>query len=148
MHNSDTAARNNFYGVQYNSEVQLIFNDNPTFVSDWLTLNYEGSPGWEAVEIKADQDDGVITGVRILDDVWFLKEGKYHGAIVGLQPVYIVDPNGTPDANGFYPLIQDGSNTQTTAGTKGFFEKVRFRNSGTTTKELFAVSSEYYISQT
>ena len=148
LHNSDTAARNNFYGVQYNSEVQLIFNDNPTFVSDWLTLNYEGSPGWEAVEIKADQDDGVITGVRILDDVWFLKEGKYHGAIVGLQPVYIVDPNGTPDANGFYPLIQDGSNTQTTAGTKGFFEKVRFRNSGTTTKELFAVSSEYYISQT
>lgn len=148
LHNSDTAARNNFYGVQYNSEVQLIFNDNPTFVSDWLTLNYEGSSGWEAVEIKADQDDGVITGVRILDDVWFLKEGKYHGAIVGLQPVYIVDPNGTPDANGFYPLIQDGSNTQTTAGTKGFFEKVRFRNSGTTTKELFAVSSEYYISQT
>ena len=147
LHNSDTAARNNFYGVQYNSEVQFIFNDNPTFVSDWLTLNYEGSPGWEAVEIKADQDDGVITGVRVLDDTWFLKEGKYHGAIVGLQPVYIVDPNGTPDANGFYPLIQDGSNTQTTAGTKGFFEKVRFRNSGTTTKELFAVSSEYYISQ-
>ncbi len=147
LHNSDTAARNNFYGVQYDSEVQFIFNDNPTFVSDWLTLNYEGSSGWEAVEIKADQDDGVITGVRILDDTWFLKEGKYHGAIVGLQPVYIVDPNGTPDANGFYPLIQDGSNTQTTAGTKGFFEKVRFRNSGTTTKELFAVSSEYYISQ-
>ena len=147
LHNSDTAARNNFYGVQYNSEVQFIFNDNPTFVSDWLTLNYEGSSGWEAIEIKADQDDGVITGVRILDDTWFLKEGKYHGAIVGLQPVYIVDPNGTPDANGFYPLIQDGSNTQTTAGTKGFFEKVRFRNSGTTTKELFAVSSEYYISQ-
>ena len=148
LHNSDTAARNNFYGVQYDSEVQFIFNDNPTFVSDWLTLNYEGSSGWEAVEIKADQDDGVITGVRILDDTWFLKEGKYHGAIVGLQPVYIVDPNGTPNANGFYPLIQDGSNTQTTAGTKGFFEKVRFRNSGTTTKELFAVSSEYYISQT
>ena len=147
LHNSDTAARNNFYGVQYGSEVQFIFNDNPTFVSDWLTLNYEGSSGWEAVEIKADQDDGVITGVRVLDDTWFLKEGKYHGAIVGLQPVYIVDPNGTPDANGFYPLIQDGSNTQTTAGTKGFFEKVRFRNSGTTTKELFAVSSEYYISQ-
>ena len=147
LHNSDTAARNNFYGVQYDSEVQFIFNDNPTFVSDWLTLNYEGSSGWEAVEIKADQDDGVITGVRVLDDTWFLKEGKYHGAIVGLQPVYIVDPNGTPDANGFYPLIQDGSNTQTTAGTKGFFEKVRFRNSGTTTKELFAVSSEYYISQ-
>ena len=34
------------------------------------------------------------------------------------------------------------------SGTKGFFQKTRFRNSGLTTKELFAVSSEYYISQT
>jgi len=158
LHNSNTAARNNFYGVQYNSEVQVIFNDNPTFVSDWLSINYEGSEGWEAIEIIGDQDSQFgITNVRIADGTdillgaplgWFLKEGKYRGAIVGTQPVYIINPSGSLGADGFWPLIQDGSNTQEISGTKGFFQKTRFRNSGTTTKELFAVSSEYYISQT
>ena len=155
LHNSNTADRNNFYGVQYNSEVQVIFNDNPTFVSDWLSINYEGSEGWEAVEIIGDQDSQFgITNVRILDSEdsgflgWFLKEGKYRGAIVGTQPVYIINPGGSVGADGLWPLIQDGSNTQDISGTKGFFQKTRFRNSGLTTKELFAVSSEYYISQT
>lgn len=155
LHNSNTAARNNFYGVQYNSEVQVIFNDNPTFVSDWLSINYEGSEGWEAIEIIGDQDSQFgITNVRILDSEdagflgWFLKEGKYRGAIVGTQPVYIINPGGSVGSDGLWPLIQDGTNTQDISGTKGFFQKTRFRNSGTTAKELFAVSSEYYISQT
>lgn len=154
LHNSDTSARNNFYGTQYSSEVQVIFNDNPAFVSDWLSLNYEGSSDWEATEIIGDQDSTYsITNVRILDSEesgflgWFLKEGKYHGAIVGTQPVYIIDPAGSVGADGFWPLIQDGNNTQDISGTKGFFTKIRFKNSGTTAKELFAISSEYYISQ-
>lgn len=155
LHNSDTTLRNNFYGAQYNSEVQVIFNDNPTYVSDFLTLNYEGDSGWEAIELIGDQDGThSITNVRILDSEesgflgWFLKEGKYHGAIVGTQPTYIIDPNGTVGADGFWPLIQDGANTQDISGTKGFFLKTRFKTSETTAKELFAISSEYYISQT
>ena len=155
LHNSDTALRNNFYGTQYNSEVEIIFNDNPTYVSDFLTLNYEGDSGWEAIELIGDQDGThSITSVRILDSEesgflgWFLKEGKYHGAIVGTQPAYIIDPNGTVGADGFWPLIQDGANTQDISGTKGFFLKTRFKTSETTAKELFAISSEYYISQT
>jgi hypothetical protein len=155
LHNSDTANRNNFYGTAANSEVQIIFNDNPTYISDFLTLNYEGDSNWEASEIIGDQD-GIysITNVRILDSDesgflgWFLKEGKYHGSIVGTQPVYIIDPAGTVGADGFWPLIQDGANTQDISGTKGFFAKVRFKNDATTAKELFAISSEYYISQT
>jgi hypothetical protein len=155
LHNSDTADRNNFYGTAYNSEVQIIFNDNPTYISDFLTLNYEGDSNWEASEIIGDQDGTYnITNVRILDSDedgflgWFLKEGKYHGSIVGTQPVYIIDPNGSVGADGFWPLIQDGANTQDISGTKGFFAKVRFKNDATTAKELFAISSEYYISQT
>jgi hypothetical protein len=155
LHNSNTADRNNFYGTAYDSQVQVIFNDNPTYVSDWLSLNYQGDEGWEASEIIGDQDNVYsISSVRLLDSEeagflgWFLKEGKYHGAIVGTQPVYIIDPAATgPGSNGFWPLIQDGSNTQDISGTKGFFQKTRFKNSATTKKELFAVSSEYYISQ-
>ena len=154
LHNSDTALRNNFYGSQYNSEVEIIFNDNPTYISDFLTLNYEGDSDWEAMSIIGDQDGSYgITNVRLLDSEesgflgWFLKEGKYHGAIVGSQPVYIIDPAGTIGPDGFWPLIQDGVNTQDVSGTKGFFAKVRFKNSATTAKELFAITTEYYISQ-
>jgi len=155
LHNSETANRNNFYGTDYNSEIQILFNDNPTYISDFFSLNYEGDSDWEVNEIVGDQDGTYsITNVRLLDsdeagfNGWFLKEGKYRGAIVGTQPVYIIDPGGSVGADGFWPLIQDGANTQDISGTKGFFAKVRLKNSATTKKELFAISSEYYISQT
>ena len=154
LHNSNTANRNNFYGTDYDSEVEILFNDNSGNVSDFLTLNYEGDSDWEATSIKGDQDGLYnITNVRLLDSDqsgflgWFLKEGKYYGAVVGTQPSYIIDPSGSVGADGFWPLIQDGSNTQDVSGTKGFFAKVRFKNSATTAKELFAISTEYYISQ-
>jgi len=147
LHNSDTANRNNFYGTQYDSQVELIFNDNPTLVSDWLSIDYEGSTDWEIMHILADQEENIISNARIMDNLWFLKEGKYHAAIVGTVPVLIIDPAGTPNADGFYPLIQDGTNTQDVAGVKGFFANVRLRNPATEKRELFAVSTEYYISQ-
>jgi hypothetical protein len=148
LHNSDTAGRNNFYGVQYNSEVEIIFNDNPTYISDFLSINYEGSQDWEIVNILADQEENVVTNARLMDDLWFFKEGKYHAAIVGTVPVFIVEPGSSPNADGFYPLIQDSNNTQDVAGVKGFFAKVRLKNPDTDKRELFAVTTEYYISQT
>ena len=153
LHNSNTADRNNFYGTGYNSEVQVIFNDNPTVISDWLSLNYEGGEGWEAVEIIGDQDGTYnITNVRLLDSDesgflgWFFKEGKYHGAIVGTQPLYAIQGGQDNSLTDF--VLQETGSTEDISGTKGFFQKTRLRNSSTTAKELFAVSSEYYISQT
>ena len=153
LHNSNTANRNNFYGTGYNSEVQVIFNDNPTVISDWLSLNYEGGEGWEAVEIVGDQDGTYnITNVRLLDSEesgflgWFFKEGKYHGAIVGTQPLYAIQAGQSNSLTDF--VLQATGTTEDISGTKGFFQKTRLRNSSTTAKELFAVSSEYYISQT
>ena len=153
LHNSNTANRNNFYGVANNSEVQVIFNDNPTVISDWLSLNYEGGEGWEAVEIIGDQDGTYnITNVRLLDSEesgflgWFFKEGKYHGAIVGTQPLYAIQAGQANSLTDF--VLQATGSTEDISGTKGFFQKTRLRNSSTTAKELFAVSSEYYISQT
>lgn len=148
LHNSDTSGRNNFYGVQYNSEVEVIFNDNPTYISDYLSMNYEGSQDWEIVSILADQEENIVTNARIMDNLWFFKEGKYHAAIVGTVPVFIVEPGSSPNADGFYPLIQDTNNTQDVAGVKGFFAKVRLKNPDTDKRELFAITTEYYISQT
>tara|TARA_R100001591_G_scaffold1056_1_gene2606 strand:+ start:1962 stop:8003 length:6042 start_codon:yes stop_codon:yes gene_type:complete len=42
-HYSETASRNNFYGEQYNSEISILFNDSPSSVKSFKTINYEGS---------------------------------------------------------------------------------------------------------
>ena len=48
MYSHDNEVRNNFYGIQYNSSIKLIFNDNPDVVKSFKTLNYEGSqPYWK-----------------------------------------------------------------------------------------------------
>ena len=41
-HHSLTA-NNNFYGQQYDSEITMIFNDDPSAVKSFNTLNYEGT---------------------------------------------------------------------------------------------------------
>ena len=43
--NNDAGARNNFYGVQYNSSINVVFNDLPGIVKSFKTVNYEGSQG-------------------------------------------------------------------------------------------------------
>jgi hypothetical protein len=35
--------RNNFYGTQYTSDITVLFNDEPTNVKSFTTINYEGS---------------------------------------------------------------------------------------------------------
>ena len=39
----DNETRNNFYGTQYDSSITLVFNDNPTAVKSFNTINYEGT---------------------------------------------------------------------------------------------------------
>ena len=43
----DTADRNTFYGTYSNSSVNLLFNDEPSMVKSFKTLNYEGSTSRE-----------------------------------------------------------------------------------------------------
>ena len=145
QHHDGSALYNNFYGTQYFSEIEFIFNDNPTISSEWVSLNYEGTTGWDVVKVEADQEDGITSSVDILDSTWFKKEGKYFASIAGEEPIYSLVPGGTADADGNYPL-QDTGSKQVKAGVKGFFNKVRLKNSNTTKQELFAVSAEYYIS--
>jgi hypothetical protein len=42
-HNSSTALRNNFYNVQYNSEIEVLFNDQPGSIKSFKNINYEGT---------------------------------------------------------------------------------------------------------
>ena len=67
--------RNNFYGVQYDSLLELIFNDSSSVVKDFKTLVTEGSAGWDCTRLITDieefgQDvDRVVTGNLELDPV-------------------------------------------------------------------------------
>ena len=42
-HYSSSTSRNNFYGTQYTSEIEVLFNDSPGSVKSFKTINYEGS---------------------------------------------------------------------------------------------------------
>ena len=60
--------RNNFYGTQYNSILQSVFNDAPLENKLFKTLNLEGDHAWEATMDTDIQDTGFI------QDGWFEKK--------------------------------------------------------------------------
>ena len=145
MHNDPNANRNNFYGTQYNSEIEVIFNDQPSAVKEFLTLGYEGTANWTVIGIDTESDDTALTST------WPFKrkEGKYFAPIVGEETIYgfedmemgesIMSDDDTPVA-----LFPQG--TQETSGIKGFYNIVRLQNASTEAAELFAINTENYIS--
>jgi hypothetical protein len=42
-HYSDSVVRNNFYGTQYESSIDVLFNDIPSSIKKFKTVSYEGS---------------------------------------------------------------------------------------------------------
>jgi hypothetical protein len=61
-HRIDGATRNNFYGVQYDSAVTLLFNESPNSVKKFKTLNYSGSKSREYV-----YGDGTYEGLSLAE---------------------------------------------------------------------------------
>jgi len=97
-HNAN-ALRNNFYGVTTNySSIKFIFNEGPSVVKNFKTLNYEGSDsakyetvigdendiltkGWYNNSIETDQQSGHVTD-------FVNKEGKHFNYIKGLATTW------------------------------------------------------------
>ena len=69
--------RNNFYNIQYNSEVKFVFNEAPANMKNFRTLNYEGDSGWVCPDFDTDQQDGSIS-------TFVNKENKYFGYVRGV----------------------------------------------------------------
>jgi hypothetical protein len=46
-HGATSATRNNFYGVQYDSSIRFLINDQPNIVKKYKTLNYSGTESRE-----------------------------------------------------------------------------------------------------
>ena len=109
QHHTNTT-RNNFYGVQYTSDITTIFNDSPGSVKSFNTLNYEGTqaritPFLQSSPVNAagvtlsninDNDyknltadagwyvDNIKTNLQETENIEFRdKEGKWFGTIKG-----------------------------------------------------------------
>ena len=67
--------RNNFYGEQYSSKVELNINDNPSVVKKYKTLGYEGTENWKANVVTDQQSSSQLTFKE--------KENKYFVNITG-----------------------------------------------------------------
>ena len=144
LHNSNTADRNNFYGEQYNSHVDVVFNDGPSQIKEFLTIGYEGTKGWE-LEIF---DTYNPNNYRDLDIVEFTeKENKFFAPILQEENIYEVTTDAlfdeTADDGVTNLIIPD---TRSVSGIKGFFASARLKNDSTEMAELFAINTESFIS--
>lgn len=136
----------NFYGVQYNSTVTFVFNPNVSLNKNFNTLNYEGTIGWQLVDLYSDSDTALpistateAFNLNDLQNQLFLnnfkrKENKFFGTIIN---------NSGAD----YGEIVYG---QSMSGIKGFYTtaKMVFTNPPEysyipTRGQLFSVSAEY-----
>ena len=122
-HHNERSVRNNFYGVQYNSTVNIMFNEMPQIVKGFSALNYTGTESreieylyngrWYSIaEINANQI--IPTASRVRREGWHTnyirtnlesgevkefenKEGKYFNHIKALHVCKIGDGIGTVD---------------------------------------------------
>ncbi len=95
---SGSAKFNNFYGKQYNSTIDLIFNSGSSLVKDFKTINYEGTKakdlnnnGWYTEYVNTDLQQGEPIG-------FVNKEGRWFSAIKGQATKHInIADGGTAD---------------------------------------------------
>lgn len=74
-HNTN-ALRNNFYGVQYNSLIQSVFNDVPLENKLFKTVSIQGDDSWETTLITDIQDSGFAQAS------WYEKKEQVYFAFV------------------------------------------------------------------
>jgi len=101
LHHDENVDRNEFYGVSNESEITLLFNDAPSSIKNFETINYEGTqakitktteatvrdeddsyynledkPGWYLSSLSTDKNSGII-------NEFIEKEGKWFNYIKG-----------------------------------------------------------------
>jgi len=148
---------NNFYGVQYPSNITFVFNANPGLSKNFKTVAYEGSDGWQIDSFVSDVTGDIlpVASEEIRDTtnpVKSYQEGLYiEGGIpyrIGFNRKdnkYVANLiNNSPASPG---EVNFGNSI---TGIKGFFSIVTMSTDTTTnqggTKELFAVSTEFAVS--
>ena len=154
---------NNFYGIQYVSNVEFIFNPEPNRTKTFKTINYTGSNGWQA-SLQTDYT-GVDTNPQqpALGDTTHIDEAF---RIRSYDEGYYVDPNSGVNyragfdrkQNVYYAAIKGNGGTGilagqvipsniSTTGVKGQYLNITLRTDRSTdiegAKQLFSVGAEY-----
>lgn len=131
----DHDAHNSFYGVSYDSSIDLIFNNNPSLSKNFLTLNYEGGSQWSIDRIASGADNGA--------DIALYNSANQDLIISGFQKIhnkYFANIINVSTALGNEVIFGESI-----SGIKGFFLKLRIKTSATFLQEVFAVSTNYNI---
>lgn len=138
----DNSGWGRFYGVTYDSSVEVIFNPDVSVVKTFKTINYEGSTGWETLSFYTDSDISVPISkasytttladleLQLFTNSFKRKEDKYFANLINI----------TPASNS--EVVWGNSMT----GVKGTTATVRMKYSNTDLQKsgtLFAVSSDY-----
>jgi hypothetical protein len=145
-HYDSAVARNNFYGVQYDSSIQFVFNPSPSLSKVFKTVNYEGSNGWEIPSFNANRSfelRDTISPILSYNDGAYVgdfgytyyagfdkKEGKYMTNLVNASIATdkeVVFGNSMTGVKGYIATVTIKSDTTSRTGPM----------------ELFAVSSNY-----
>lgn len=84
--------RNKFYDTENKSSVNLIFNDAPSSIKNFKTLNYEGTKDWKATEVTTDQQSGKVTYFKDKENKWF---NYIRGTSTGKVTINFVDNNNS-----------------------------------------------------
>jgi len=163
IHEHYVGEYNKFYDTPYSdpSYIQLVFNDGPSSIKTFHTINYEGTTGWSMESFRAENvsKEGYTSnsqseqaykipknGVTIIDETgrgvnvgFELKESKYYKELMQRVPYAFTDTFHRGHIN-------------TTSGIKGYHAVAELQYWEPTTivneekAELFAVSSEINIS--
>lgn len=171
-YNTALNTRCNFYSVQYSSEIKFVFNEAPSNVKIFKTINYEGANGWQVNSFVSDftgpdyingsyavtQDTtGVLTGVNN-PDVFSYDMGAYDN-YGNAYPSTLFPPLNRAGfdrkenkymaalINKSEPNPGEISFGKDVSGIKGYFAVVSMSIDSATnpggSKELFSVSSNY-----
>ncbi len=125
-HNSN-ALQNNFYGVQYTSDIWMVLNDNPLNVKIFTAIEEDSADVWEVPDIS--NDEGQSSNLIASD--FQIKENQQYA------PIW-KDAN-TPNVPSGTGLFQGDPMRSRT-----FLVKLKY--SGTAKSKLFSVNFRYIIS--
>ena len=143
QHYSTAVDRAVFYGAAAgDSTVTTIFNDNPSLVKTFQTINYEGASNWQMESFVTNEDKANPVTVysvpltladmqsQLLQNKFKAKEDKYFANLINTSAV-------TQGEVIYGAAI---------SGVKGFFATVKLKATNTATSgtnELFATSTNY-----
>jgi len=159
-HNSDIVPRNTFYyNEPVRSSIEFVFNEKPSVVKTFKTINYEGSNGWEVTKMSSDETGFSLNGSGSWEnqqDTISTVKSYYEGQYIedGITKRAGFDRK----ENRYVANIVNNSAAQigevvfgsSTSGVKGYYTTVKLETDETTApgemKELFIVGTEYVLS--